>query len=142
MATIHHFSPEEQAELLNNPYTARVTECRVYFTLAFKKFVIQTSQDSHITARQIFAKAGYRNGLFTSAVMRYIVRSIKEEAASESGLKEPKIAPKSNVKKKRSETEFRELEHRVKVLEQQIDFLKKRQHLRKTGQMILPPNSG
>jgi len=37
MATIHHFSPEEQAELLNNPYTARVTECRVYFTLAFKK---------------------------------------------------------------------------------------------------------
>lgn len=142
MAEIRHFTPEEQAELLNNPYTARITECRVYFTLAFKQFVLNEIDKPNMTARKVFANAGYREELFTPNVRRYIIQSIRKEASSEKGLQEPKVAPKNNVRKKHSETEFKELEQRVKVLEQQIEFLKKSQHLKKTGQLIPPSNSG
>ena len=54
--------------------------------------------------------------------------------------REPEPVKKHTPRKKHSETELRELENRVKLLEQQVSFLKKSRHLRDTGQMI-PPHS-
>lgn len=141
MATKRYFTEEEKSELLSNPYTARITDCKVYYTLAFKKFALQEITKPGMTAAKVFAKAGYRSGLFPPNVMRYTIRKIQSEASSEAGLQETKAASKSPARKKHSETEFRELEQRVKVLEQQIEFLKKSQHIRKTGQIIPPPSS-
>lgn len=63
------------------------------------------------------------------------------EAETPEGLREPARPKKSSAKKKHSETEFRELEKRVQLLEQQIEFLKKSRHLQETGQLIPPRNS-
>ncbi|MBQ9611857.1 MAG: hypothetical protein IJV14_04635 [Lachnospiraceae bacterium] len=129
MSRRHHFTDDQKAELLSNPFTFRITDCTVVFTLAFKQFVISKTDIPGMTARKIFQLAGYSDGLFTPKVRRYIVSSIREEAASPEGLKEP-AAHKDPVKKKHSETEFKELQERVAILEQQVEFLKKTRLLR------------
>lgn len=135
MHTVHHFTEEERAELLSNPYTTRVTECKVVFNLAFKQFVMDHIDSPGMTAAKVFRLAGYSDGLFTPSVRRYVVQMIRKEAASEKGLQEPR-APKSvHHKKKRSETEFKELQERVTILEQQISFLKKSQLLKKQDEL-------
>lgn len=131
MARRRYFTDEEKAELLSNPYTARLTSCKVVFTLAFKQFVINHINDPGMTARKLFQLAGYSDSLFSPGVRRYIVSSIREEASSAKGLQEPSKGRSGSVKKKHSETEFRELQERVLILEQQINFLKKSQQLKK-----------
>lgn len=113
MSTIHHFTDEERVELLSNPYTARITRCNVIFTLAFKQLVMDNIDVPGMTARKVFRLAGYRDGLFSPGIMRYVVASIRKEAASEKGLQEPPPHKVHNHRKKHSETEFRELQERV-----------------------------
>ncbi len=141
MATVHHFTEEERAELLSNPYTARVTECMVVFTLAFKQLVVDNIDLPGMTAQKVFRMAGYSDGLFSPGVRRYIVAAIRKEAASEQGLREPPQRKSCKHRKKHSETEFRELQERVTILEQQINFLKKSQLLKKQDRLMRPDNS-
>ena len=143
MAAKHHFTDEERAELLANPYTARITECSVIFTLAFKQLVMDNIDLPGMDSRKVFRLAGYSDSLFTPNVRRYIVKAIRKEAASEKGLQEPppRKAKACNNRNKRSETEFRELQERVTILEQQISFLKKSQLLKKQDRSMRPDNS-
>ena len=141
MATTHHFTNEERAELLSNPYTARITECKVVFTLAFKQFVMEHIDQPGMSSTKVFRLAGYSDSLFTPNVRRYVVATIRKEAASEKGLQEP-VDPKPLTKKKKhSETEFKELQKRVTILEQQISFLKKSQLLKSQDRMLRSDNS-
>lgn len=135
----HHFTDEERAELLSNPYTFCVSDCKVVFTLAFKQFVLREIDKPGMTSARVFQKAGYRRELFSDVQRRYTVRAIRLEAASEKGLQEPKPARKNTPAKKHASTQIKELEERIMILEQQIDFLKKSRHLRETGMM--PPDS-
>lgn len=141
MATRHYFTDEQKAELLSNPYTARVTNCGVTFTLAFKQLVIENIDKPGMTAAKVFDLAGYSRDLFSPAVKWYVVSSIRKEAASPEGLKEPKVVKQSTPKKKRSETEFKELQERVTLLEQQVDFLKKSQFLKRQNPSTHPHSS-
>lgn len=140
MAKPHYFTEEQKAELLSNPYTSRISDCRVYFSLAFKQLVMENIDKEGMSSRAVFRLAGYRDDLFSHDYKKHIVKRIRKEAASPEGLREPAPPKKQSPRKKHSETEFRELEKRVQLLEQQIDFLKKSRHLRDTGQMI-PPHS-
>ena len=137
----HHFTDEERAELLSNPYTFYVTDCKVVFTLAFKQFVLREIDQPGMTFAKIFQKAGYRRELFSDAQRQYTVKAIRLEAASEEGLLEPNPVRKKLPVKKHTSTQIKELEERVLILEQQIDFLKKSRHLRETG-MMPPDNTG
>ena len=141
MHTTHHFTEEERAELLSNPYTARITDCKAVFTLEFKQFVMDHIDQPGMTAAKVFHLAGYSDDLFSVKVKRYIVASIRKEAASEKGLQEPAPLKTPTPKKKRSETELKELQERVAILEQQIDFLKKSQMLKKKDQLMRKDNS-
>ena len=127
----HHLTDEEKAELLSNPYTARITDCKVVFTLAFKQLVMENINTPGMTARKLFQMAGYSDNLFSNHVRRYAIASIRKEASSEKGLQEPSKGSPTPVKKKHTETEFRELQERVLILEQQVSFLKKSQLLKK-----------
>ena len=142
MSTKHHFTDEERAELLSNPYTARITDCSVTFTLAFKQLVMDNIDVPGMTARKVFQLAGYRDGLFSPGTMRYVVASIRKEAASEKGLQEPKPVKSRIPGKKRSGADLRELQERVTILEQQVSFLKKSQLLKKQDRLKRPDNSG
>lgn len=141
MATRDYFTDEEKAELLSNPYTARVSDSRVIFTLAFKKFVIANIDKPKMNAPKIFVLAGYRKGLINAGTMRYTVSRIRAEAASAEGLKEPKTVKKYTPRKKHTETEFKELQNRVTILEQQIEFLKKSQFLKEQEHLNRLTNS-
>lgn len=139
MRHTHHFTDEEKAELLSNPYTFRVSDCKVVFTLAFKRFVLSEIDKPGMSSAKVFQKAGYRLALFSERRRLYIIRRIRKEAASEEGLQEPKPARKDTPAKKQASAQIRELEERIQILEQQIDFLKKSRHLRETGMM--PPDN-
>ena len=141
MATTHHFTNEERAALLSNPYTARITECKVTFTLAFKQLVMDNIDRPDMNARKVFRLAGYDDSLFTPNVRRYVVTAIRKEAASEKGLQEPHPLKSCSHRKKHSETEFRELQERVSILEQQLSFLKKSQMLKKQDRLMQQDNS-
>lgn len=138
MASRQCFTEEQKAELLSNPYTARITDCKVVFTLAFKQFVMKNIDIPGMTARKVFQLAGYSDELFTPNVRRYVVIRIREEAASPEGLREPPAVKSYPVKKKHSETEFKELQERVAILEQQVRFLKKSQLLKKQDRLSQP----
>lgn len=140
MATMKHYTDEQKAELRSNPYTARVTECRTIFSLAFKQFVISNIDKPGMTAAKVFRLAGYRDELFSPGIRRYVVQAIRKEAASPKGLQEPAEIREHIPKKKHSETEFRELQERVNILEQQVNFLKKSQFLKRQNR-LKPPDS-
>ena len=140
MAKARYYTDEQKAELLSNPYTSRVSDCRVFFSLAFKQLVIDNIDKEGMSSTAVFRLAGYSDDMFNHDFKKHIVRQIRKEAASPDGLREPEPVKKHTPRKKHSETESRELENRVKLLEQQVSFLKKSRHLRDTGQMI-PPHS-
>ena len=135
----HRYTDEEKAELMSNPYTFRVTDFKVIFTLAFKQFVLDEIGKPGMSSAKIFRKAGYRIELFSEPRRLYCIKRIREEAASEEGLREPKPVRKAPSEKKQTSTRIKDLEERILILEQQIDFLKKSRHLRKTG--MLPPDN-
>lgn len=134
--SVHRYTDDERAELLSNPYTFHVSDCKIVFTLAFKQFVLREIDKPGMTATKVFQKAGYRPELIPDYRRRSIVRQIRKEAASEKGLQKPKPVKENTVAKKLDSTRIKDLELRIRVLEQQIDFLKKSRHLRETG--ILP----
>lgn len=135
----YHYTEEERAELLSNPYTFYVSDCRIVFTLAFKQFVIREIDKPEMNAAKVFQKAGYRLELFPGYRRRYVVQQIRKEAASEKGLQKPKpIRKRSQPKKNPPNTlaYIKDLEQRIQILEQQIDFLKKSRHLEETGALL------
>ena len=60
MNQVHHFTDEEKAELLSNPFTFQVTDCKITFTLAFKQLVLDQINKPGMSAAKILQKAGYR----------------------------------------------------------------------------------
>ena len=142
MNSRYHYSDKEKAELLSNPYTCRVTDCKVIFNLEFKQLVINNIDKPGMTSRKIFKLAGYRDELFTLHSMEYAINSIRKEASSPEGLKEPAPLKKTPPKKKSTESELKELQDRVILLEQQIEFLKKSQFLKSQKQSVRSNSSG
>ena len=54
MAQKNHYTDEQKAELLSNPYTVRVTDCKATFSLAFKQLVISNIDKPGMTASKVF----------------------------------------------------------------------------------------
>lgn len=129
-----YYTDNEKTEILANPYTFRMTDTQVFFTLEFKKFVVKEKQNG-LSNRKIFEKAGYDNDFFSVDVRDGVVKRILTEYNSEEGLRapqNPKYA-RTIAKKKHRETEIKELEARVDKLEKMIEFLKKTQFVDKHG---------
>lgn len=129
-----YYTDNEKTEILANPYTFRMTDTQVFFTLEFKKFVVKEKQNG-LSNRKIFEKAGYDNDFFSVDVRDGVVKRILTEYNSEEGLTAPQKPKytKSMAKKKHRETEIKELEARVDKLEKMIEFLKKTQFVDKHG---------
>lgn len=142
MSSRHHYTEAEKAELLSNPYTFRVTDTSIRFTLAFKKFVLENIDKPGMTSVKVFEAAGYRKDIFTRDIRKSAIKRFRTEAASKEGLIEPKLPKKasSDSKKLHTESEYRKLEKRVTLLEQQLDFLKKSQMIRE-GKYHLPSDN-
>lgn len=136
----HLYTEAELAEIRSNPYTFSATPGKVVFTLAFKEFVLQNVDKPRMTIKKVFAMAGYPEYLFSSLARERMVSRFRKEAASPQGLQEP-VPPKApSPRKKQAATEVKELQERVTMLEQQLDFLKKSQWLKQQDR-LKPPDS-
>jgi len=136
MRNNHYYTEEEKAELMSNPYTLYLTDCKIAFTTAFKRFVI-SEEKKGTPVRKIFIKAGYRDGMFSDTAMRKRVDRIVKEANSEHGIQEARKPKHMTTPKKRDSARIAELEKQVLKLQQTVDFLKKIRYLEETGH--LPP---
>ncbi|MCF0230362.1 MAG: hypothetical protein HUJ76_11815 [Parasporobacterium sp.] len=133
-----YFTDDQEADLRINPYTAYAAKNKVIFTLAFKKLVLENVDKPGMTTRKCFALAGYDADLYPNSFLHGMLTKFRREAASPGGLKEP-VIPTPKVPKKHSEAEYKALEKRVEILEQEMEFLKKSQYLKRTGK--IPPAS-
>lgn len=128
---------EEQKEILRcNPYTFKVSDYRVTYTLEFKRFFMEQIAKGK-TSVNIFMEAGYDPEILTRKRIYTFAKFTKEEAKSPEGFRVPKRT-KSEIEfaKKNSEHEktsgaVKDLQKQVTKLEQEVDFLKKISFLQK-----------
>ena len=124
------FTDEQIALLKANPYTYHVTARQIAFTKEFKE-IFWTEYQNRMTPRNIFKKYGYDTDILGATRITGFQQSLKRE--TEAGL--PFYEGSRPQKKKKelisnddgsptAET-FKDMQHRLEYLEQEMDFLKK-----------------
>lgn len=136
--TNKRFTQEEIDVIKQNPYVVSVCSTKIIYSLAFKKYVLEQSQNG-LSSIEIFQKAGFDPEMLGKPRMYAALKHFKREAASPEGLREPRgksreerLAEfaKEDLAKKHTKTAIRELQDKIVHLEQQIEFLKKIQSLK------------
>ena len=121
------FTLEQKIALEANPFTLQVTDYKIWFTIAFKQYMIEERTKNHTKWKDIFRKAGYDPDVLGKTRIDYITKAVLKEAASPEGLHET-ISQKSAKKvsdHQQLRTAIRELQSEVTRLNQQVEFLKK-----------------
>ncbi len=123
------FTAEEIAQLANNPYTYTVTAKHIRFTQAFKqRFWSEYCKGR--SPRQIVRDCGYDAELLGDGRIEGLQRTIKKEALATDGFTRMPVPRQeetldSMAGSQSPEKRIRELENKVKYLDQQMEFLKK-----------------
>lgn len=133
MGTRKKFSAAEQELLRANPYTEKVTEHQISFTLAFKEAFWRLSVEG-CTGNMALRKLGYDPELLGFERVHNITKRIRRAGKSPEGIQ---TAPKSRMrisreqfgaaeleKMSRRESE-RRMQQEIVYLQQQMAFLKK-----------------
>jgi len=124
------FTDEQIALLKANPYTYHVTARQIAFTKEFKE-IFWTEYQNRMTARNIFKKYGYDTDILGATRITGFQQSLKRE--TEAGLPFYEGSRPPGLKKElisnddgspTAET-FKDMQHRLEYLEQEMDFLKK-----------------
>lgn len=133
MSTKKKFSPEEVEELRANPYTERVSEEQISFTLAFKEAFWRLSVEG-CTGNMAFRKLGYNPEVLGFERVHNITKRIRYAAKTHEGIQgvsksRMRISKEhfNNAdleKMSRRESEQR-LQREIVYLQQQMAFLKK-----------------
>ena len=124
------FTDEQIALLKANPYTYHVTARQIAFTKEFKEIFWKEYQN-RMTPRNIFKKYGYDTDILGATRITGFQQSLKRE--TEAGLPFYEGSRPPGLKKElisnddglpTAET-FKDMQHRLEYLEQEMDFLKK-----------------
>lgn len=126
------FTKEQMQQLLENPYTAKVTPYSITHTIEFKRLIVRETEAGR-RPRQIYENAGYDAGLLGNSRMQHFVKRTLEEAVSPGGLKEPENKRQAQIdafaaedlSRIESEKAIKKLQTEVIKLEQEVEFLKK-----------------
>lgn len=126
----YRFNEEQLLVLRQNPYTLRVDERQIRFTVAFKKYLYETLNKGGVTVKEAFKNAGYDPEWLGVSRMSAIVFSVRREARSEKGFRETTRRSSSSIleeelEKKRTKTAIKTLELHLAKLEQEVACLKK-----------------
>ena len=124
------FADEQIALLKANPYTYHVNARQIAFTKEFKE-IFWTECQNRMTPRNIFKKYGYDTDILGATRITGFQQSLKRE--TEAGLPFYEGSRPPGLKKElisnddgspTAET-FKDMQHRLEYLEQEMDFLKK-----------------
>ena len=126
MGTRKKFSAAEQELLRANPYTEKVTENQISFTLAFKEAFWRLSVEG-CTGNMALRKLGYDPELLGFERVHNITKRIRRAGKSPEGIQP---APKSRMRISReqfgaAERARRRMQQEIVYLQQQMAFLKK-----------------
>ena len=121
------YTQKQIKELKSNPYTLKVDDKRIFFTIEFKK-VFWTKYQAGVSPRSIFKELNYNLDYFGQKQIDSIVQRVKKEAMSGeftegySRNNRMKIKePDENI----SSQNIKQMQNELLYLRQEVDFLKK-----------------
>ena len=127
------FTPAEVEELRANPYTEKVTERQISFTLAFKEAFWRLSVEG-CTGNMALRKLGYDPEILGFERVHNITKRIRSAARAPEGIRGVKKSRMRINKEQFSQAELekmsrreseRRLQNEIVYLQQQMAFLKK-----------------
>lgn len=126
------FTPEQQEILRNNQYTIRVTVDTLSLSKEFKELFYQEYLAGSIP-RDILQKYGYPIEILGKQRIWGITHCIKKEYERDGSFRDIRSnGPSSIPEPCTSEDKIKKLEHQVKYLTQEVEFLKKISSIRST----------
>ena len=120
------FTEEQQQELQNNKYTARVTANSLSFTKEFKE-LFYNEYLTGVLPREILRRYGFPLTIPRKRRIWGIAHCIKKEYESNGGFRDvrsPRPAP-ARSEELTPEQQIRQLQHKLDYLTQEVEFLKK-----------------
>lgn len=120
------FTEEQQQELQNNKYTARVTANSLSFTKEFKE-LFYNEYLTGVLPREILRRYGYPVEILGKRRIWGIAHCIKKEYESNGGFRDvrsPRPAP-ARSEELTPEQQIRQLQQKLDYLTQEVEFLKK-----------------
>ena len=133
MSTRTKFTPAEMEELRANPYTEKVTERQISFTLAFKEAFWRLSVEG-CTGNMTLRKLGYDPKILGFERVHNITKRIRHAARTPEGIRGTKKSRMRISREQFSQAELekmsrreseRRLQNEIVYLQQQMAFLKK-----------------
>ena len=133
MSTKKKFTPEEIKHLRANPYTLRVTEDTISYTLAFKEAFWELSLQGY-TGTAAFRKLGYNTQVLGFERIHNTTKRIRQAGKSMEGFRESNLRGmriKSDWKERtdfaggESDEAAKRMQREIVCLQQQMAFLKK-----------------
>ena len=127
------FTPAEVEELCANPYTEKVTERQISFTLAFKEAFWRLSVEG-CTGNMALRKLGYDPEILGFERVHNITKRIRSAARTPEGIRGAKKSRMRISREQFSQAELekmsrreseRRLQNEIVYLQQQMAFLKK-----------------
>lgn len=121
------YTKKQIKELKENPYTLKVDENRIFFTIEFKE-IFWTKYQAGMSPRQILKELNYNLDYFGQKQIDSIVQRIKKEALG--GEFTEGYNRKKRMKIKQPETVdspqvIQHIQNELMYLKQEVDFLKK-----------------
>ena len=123
MGTRKKFSAADQELLRANPYTEKVTENQISFTLAFKEAFWRLSVEG-CTGNMALRKLGYDPELLGFERVHNITKRIRRAGKSRMRISREQFGAAELEKMSRRESE-RRMQQEIVYLQQQMAFLKK-----------------
>ena len=133
MSTRKKFTPAEVEELRANPYTEKVTERQISFTLAFKEAFWRLSVEG-CTGNMALRELGYDPEILGFERVHNITKRIRNAARTPEGIRGAKKSRMRISREQFSQAELekmsrreseRRLQNEIVYLQQQMAFLKK-----------------
>ena len=128
--TIKRFTKEEIEVLRRNPFTYKVTENVIGFTVDFKELYWTYYQDG-LQPTEIFLRTGYDPSVLGERRIGNFAHKLREAVKSGKGFgvnngrgKKPKPKPK-NYNEMLPEVAIASMNYELKYLRQEVEFLKK-----------------
>ena len=121
------YTKNQIKELKQNPYTLKIDEQRIFFTIEFKKVFWRKYQDG-MSPRLILKELNYNLDYFGQKQIDSIVQRIKKEALNGEFTEGYNRINRVKIKEMDSELtpqNLRQMQNELLYLRQEVDFLKK-----------------
>lgn len=123
------YTPKQIKQLQANPYTLKVTNKKLYFTIKFKEdFWIRYQAGD--APRKILTDFGYDASLLGQKQIDSLVQRIKKQALSGEGFREGvnrdrRLPKKDLLIEETDKSSIEQMQHELLYLRQEVEFIKK-----------------